>query len=828
MVYRAVYTLKVLHQPDDQSCSFLLLWKDGQRDIYVGDAYPSRLLKDYETWQKHYLRYYRLQARNGIKRSGSLSITPTGDPSQDLRTAEDCFLTTFFRWLGEGAVRKIEQQLQSALIELSQSMTVDQRADAATYPVLAKNAPFLPYQVDLYLACDDVKIQQFPWEQWVVRLVPENIPAGAIRLIRTTKDGVGKQSLNVPRLRLKKARILSILGDDPQLAMHQDWEQLKALRAIATVERVTWNPNASPAEIIQTVFNYIQDDRGWDVLFFTGHSDDVSNRSGTFKLASNVTLAMNDLEEPLEQARKNGLKVAIFNSCSGLRIADSLVRYGIQSVVMREPIRNDAALRFLEYLTQHLLKFNDIHTATLKACGQMRSIDRIGLPSAYLLPSFFSPPNQQPFHIRTVGWKNRLKQWIPTRNEGAALGIILLLSQIVPVKDLLFDLRNLSQAFYRNITHQGVLYNPKPPVHIISINQDSINQAREIKNYSDFQSRPIDRQYLADIITEISNLDAKTVGINYFLNTREENQENFDLSIRKAISKNKIWFILGTDPIARFQANPKTASSDWSLRGSVLFFPWEVALPSDFECGEDCPFAYVSALSYYLNNLAQTNSSPKELPEPDLSSNSSFQEDINDYINSQKVNDQAFFRRFNKSWNARYLIDFSLPPRQVYQRTSSAILLNEGLSNVDLSDQVIFIGAGGYENSDDKFPLPLATRYWQNSNENNFGSEFPNVITGVEIHAYMAHHFLENHLVILIPTLWMIGIAAILGRMINFYMLEQPSKNQHKKILIMMIFGSGIISLQLYISSSIAIPWLLPSIVFVIYTLPIFRREAHE
>ena len=827
MVHRASYTLKVLYQSEEQTCSFLLLWDEGKKDLYVGQPYPEKLLKDYETWQKYYLRYYRLQSNGEVKRSGSLSIAPSGDPSQDLRTAEDTFLNTFHRWLGEGNVREIEQQLQTTLIELSQ--VTAQNGFQTSKGTADSTVP--PYQLDIYFACDAHKIQQLPWENWVARLVPENIPPGTIRLIRTTKDSSQQRTL-LPASKLKKTRVLGILGDDANLALNQDWEQLKSLRAIADVERVTWDPDASAEEKIQTVFNRIQDDRGWDILFFAGHSDDAANRSGTFKLTANVTLAMSDLREQLEQARQQGLQVAIFNSCSGLRLADSLVRYGIQSVVMREPIHSDVALQFLAYLTQQLLAFNDIHRATLMACQQLRSRDRFSFPSAHLLPSFFSPPYQEPFQPKTIGWKHWIKRWLPTRREGVALGAIALLGSMVPVQDLLIDLRYLSQAVYRRTTQQLQQDIPSTAVQVIAVNQESINQALETEKYADFQSRPIDRRYLAEIIDELTHLNAETIGIDYLLHTKEINQSSLNKEIRESVEKKQTLFVLGIDTVDGLGIHKDTANLNWSLQGDMIFtsWIWAISLPVDDDCNKPCPFAYMAALGYRLNQ-SKSNNSSTSLPKPNLDSETSFWADVLDYIskNKSEFNSLLLSQPDFRKWNGQYLVDYSLPPAHVYQRTSSGTLLNEGLSNTDLSNQVILIGAGAYDaaTESDSFSLPLATRYWRRFEPRASDEEFPDVLTGVEVHAYMTHHLLEGHLIPIIPGIWMLGLAALLGRSTTFYMLEQPATKRQKKILILMIVGAGLMSLQLYISANVAIPWLLPSCLFVTYTLPIFQRRPH-
>ncbi len=78
------------------------------------------------------------------------------------------------------------------------------------------------------------------------------------------------------------------------------------------------------------------------------------------------------------------------------------------------------------------------------------------------------------------------------------------------------------------------------------------------------------------------------------------------------------------------------------------------------------------------------------------------------------------------------------------------------------------------------------------------------------------HHLLSQHQVLLIPDWWLIVIAALLGKRVTLWLLQQEQKQRHQwgKGLVSAAAISGIVSLQVYISALLFIPWLLPSVVF--------------
>lgn len=113
----------------------------------------------------------------------------------------------------------------------------------------------------------------------------------------------------------------------------------------------------------------------------------------------------------------------------------------------------------------------------------------------------------------------------------------------------------------------------------------------------------------------------------------------------------------------------------------------------------------------------------------------------------------------------------------------------------------------------------LAIKYWYNHPHQ--------ILTGGEYHAYLVHHFLNQRLVIPLPDLWLILLAALVGA--GTVYLEQNRFLQRQKIVIVLIAGTviySLFSLELYISAAaIALPIFLPISTIWIYVLPRLLKQ---
>jgi len=102
-----------------------------------------------------------------------------------------------------------------------------------------------------------------------------------------------------------------------------------------------------------------------NILFFAGHSSSTGPQ-GEFFLNEFESVTIADLKFALSKAIEKGLKLAIFNSCDGLKLAQDLADLNLPAIiVMRERIPDAAAQYFLDYFLTAFADPNDPKPLTL-------------------------------------------------------------------------------------------------------------------------------------------------------------------------------------------------------------------------------------------------------------------------------------------------------------------------------------------------------------------------------------------------------------------------------------------------------------------------------
>ncbi|WP_413161082.1 CHASE2 domain-containing protein [Capilliphycus salinus ALCB114379] len=811
------FNLKV--QQVEQVCLFELSWGQGQH-LEVKIPYLETLTKFYQEWQDTYLNFYKRPLRGRVVKKGQLSVPV--DWHAKLVEAEAKLLAEFHRWLRHEELFEIRASIAKAASD--------------------------HLRVELSLSVTPLELSRLPWEAWEIGT--EFAASGKIRILRTIYAR-SKRILPAPRQR--KARVLAILGDDTGLDFQVDKQAVKSLSSIAEIVFVGWQPGQSSTQLKTQIAEAIKDARGWDVLFFAGHSNETSLTGGELGIAPNISLSLREIEQPLTLAIQRGLQFALFNSCKGLSLANTLIGLGLSQVaVMREPVHNRVAQEFLLQFLRSLAEYKDAHDAMLAACQFLKLEKQITYPSAYLIPSLFRHPEAPVFRLEPYGWKQKLKRWLPTKTEAIAVGVLCGLSWQLSVQELLLDQRLWVQSVYRQMTLQTPTHSP--PVLMVSIDEESIKRARISA------PRPMNRRYLAQIIDQLALLDSPVVGVDYLLDRHQpENDPILANSVRQAVEKRGTWFIFATKSRSVggwFEVLPEIADPNWSFNGDlrVLGYPPHymslVPLPEE-NSQQRLPLSYLLALGYWVHYESTPNESTPSattIPKPQLDASSQLLSQVRAYLLETTTKDygklfspKAVLHPLTnwayllRQWWLQPIIDFSIPPEQVYQTIPAWQLLEQPSeidSLIDLDQYVILIAPGGYGEAgvetegEDNYPVPSALAYWR-SQQNP--PDLRPILPGGEVHAYMVHHWLNRRLVTPIPDLWMLAIAALLGKG-TVLAVGQISRKQWKKILAMIavsgIYGGA--SLQLYITGGILFPWFLPTLTFWTYIVVAFvERKSY-
>ena len=797
-------------------CSFQLVWGDRNRQESQLH-FPDKLHHAYIDWQAAYDDYYKhfsgsnnrdTASEDGVDVRGKVVSKGTVHKPVDRRLTlvqtEAGLLDIFKQWLRSEQLYSLRNVLLQAVFN-TQQLNHD------------------PKRVEVFLTATPAKLARLPWEIWDLGS-EVNFP-GAMQIIRTPSQ-IKPQTL-LPQH--SQIRLLAILGDDSGLDFTKDKDAIRSLEPKVKVEFEGWrgsDDNAS--DVKQRICQAIENEAGWDVLFFAGHSNESELVGGEIAIAPNVGITAKELTPFLSIARQRGLKLAIFNSCKGVDIAEALINLGLhQVIVMRERIHDAVAPRFLKHFARALTTHQDCLDAVQAARTALKK--NLDFKSADLVPSLFAHPATTWFAIPQTGLKYQLRRRLPTWREAVSLGGLILMGLLPPAQDLLIDIRVYAQALYRQATAQI----PPPgesPVTLVQIDSNSLNLA-------DVQHRrPIDRGYLADLLATLTDLEAPVVGIDYILddyaqqeiqvlNTVPENgSQQLQQAIQEAQSQDTqlVFGYYAHEDKDRGQISEALIKPELAVHGEINFFRWylEMLPAAALNCPPPaCPFAYQLALDF-----ARTQSEPQrwDIDEVnDKSDLSTFRQSSQHWMETWEWLSQLqlpvinqFSTSFLQSW-LHPILDFSIPPSVAYQKVIAHDLLKaadqEELSTTAIQNSVVIVAPGGYEEAgvqeegQDNFGLPSGIQAW--SNQERF--------TAGEAHAYMLHHFLTRHLVYPIPDVWLILLAAWLGKEVRIRFPNVKVKQQRQLWQWAIASGGyGVIGLQIYISAGILLPWLLPNLMF--------------
>jgi hypothetical protein len=795
----------------EQTCVFELSWGLGQH-LTARLTYPQTLANFYQAWRHTYLQFYNSGLRARSQWSGVIAA-PAVDWRAQLVQAEAQLLSEFHYWLNSADLLAIRRELARAAQQESENAVVD-----------------------VFLTCDCPDLARLPWETW--EIATEFAVANPIRIVRT--PATIRNQAQPPRQR-GKMRMLAILGDDSGLNFQADRQAVRSLSKVVEIQFVGWQQGQSEADLKQQIQRAIADPQGWDILFFAGHSNETNLTGGELAIAPQQSILVSEIAPQLVQAREQGLQFAIFNSCNGLSIAQTLIDLGLSQVaVMREPIHNRVAQEFLIHFLQSMAAYQDVHAALLSACQQLKLERNLTYPSAYLIPSLFRHPNAAPFRLQPFGWRQRLRQWTPTQPEAIALMVLLLLGWLPPLQSWLLEQRVWLQAVYRQQTGQ-VDRTARPPILVVQVDDDSIRRD-QIK-----QVNPMDRAYLARLVDQLAHLDARVIGIDFLLDRHTNADDRLRQSLETAVRQRGVWLVFAARQKEGqwISVLPDLARTTWSLQGDMWLPYWYVRpLPWSDRTPPSLSYWLATAQRLQQSHLPPAAAALPKPPQPQLNSSESLANQVKQYLD-QLPGGQPFVSQAMRlqpitalSYLVRHrwlqpILDFSIPPHQVYATIPAWQLLAQpdtGLQThhlASLQQTIVILAPGGYDEAgiltsgEDNLPVPTALAYWRqqlNLTDQQRG------FTGGEAHAYMAHHFLNQRLVIPIPDLWLIGLAAVLGKALSLrWRSDHPQR--WRLFLVGGTMGYGLISLQAYLSAAILLPWLLPTLTLWIYVLPHWRSK---
>ena len=336
--------------------SIELLDSDNQSLMKKICQLPSELelLELSRRWQVCYQDYYEF--RGWYSRGTSLEddedpdeISQAGITNVSSRSGEELLLLSeelinrFNGWLKTQQFNEIEMQLRSRLA--------------------------LHEKIRLVVETESEQLRKLPWARW--KFIEDYRQAG-LAVSNLNRLRLDKLTITQPR---EKVRILCIIGNSEDIDTGADRKQLKRLRGAT----LTFLDQPSAEELNDRLW-----ERGWDILFFAGHSS--SRVKGCIKVNQNESLTIEELKYALSKAIENNLKLVIFNSCDGLKLARDLADLNIPAaLVMRESVPDAVAQKFLKYFLQAFCRGDSLDVSVRKATERLQGIEK-EFPCASWLP----------------------------------------------------------------------------------------------------------------------------------------------------------------------------------------------------------------------------------------------------------------------------------------------------------------------------------------------------------------------------------------------------------------------------------------------------------
>ncbi|MBD2181068.1 CHASE2 domain-containing protein [Aerosakkonema funiforme] len=399
--------------------------------------------------------------------------------------------------------------------------------------------------IRVIIQTDNLELRRLPWHLWDF-FDSKSHPKAEVAVSAPEYDQLQKRATMKA-----KVRILAILGDNEGIDLDKDREFLARL------------PETEIVFLVKPQRQDINDqlwEQDWDILFFAGHSR-TKKKTGEIYINKNEKLAINDLKYGLGKAIQRGLKLAIFNSCDGLGLANELEELQIgQIIVMRERVPDKVAQEFLKYFLSAFAEGQSLYLSVRSARERLHD-DGIEdkYPGATWLPVICQHPAEVP-----PTWKELLK----TSEIQRRLSFRTVLLASLLVTGLLIGIRHfrilqpIELWAFDHLMRQRP-YNDKldPRLLIVTVTEEDLEYQKQMK--MERQSESLSDQALAGVLDKITPHKPRVIGLDLY---RESPVKLKYPNLEKHLKKNErligICQVGGTSPPPEIQEEERLGFSD--------------------------------------------------------------------------------------------------------------------------------------------------------------------------------------------------------------------------------------------------------------------------
>lgn len=246
-------------------------------------------------------------------------------------------------------------------------------------------------EVRVIIQTKDPQLRVLPWHVWGF-FADASVP---VEIALSTPEFTPPPRRE--KTKHNRVRILVVVGDRTGLEQYADRQNYSDLDLIKL--------HLNDAEILslieptpETFRDTLWQNQGWDILFFDGHSNSNFERAtGWININAQDTLTIPEFKNALKTAIQNGLKIAFFNSCNGLGLANELEELKLpQMIVMRERIPDKVAQDFLRYFLTEFASNQPFYTSVLLARQKIEDAWDKKYPGVSWLPIICQNPAVKP------------------------------------------------------------------------------------------------------------------------------------------------------------------------------------------------------------------------------------------------------------------------------------------------------------------------------------------------------------------------------------------------------------------------------------------------
>jgi branched-chain amino acid transport system substrate-binding protein len=327
----------------------------------------------YNNWQQHYLKLEE------ICRTCRLEID-TDDESDRLLPPEDYQLV---RQNCDRLAASLKDEMNGWLNSSANGFGFERIRHQLVAQLQTPN-------IRLLIQTSNPQLQRLPWHLWNLFNWQDD------RRIEVAFSPIEYQE--IPSISWQESiRILAILGNSKGINIQTDKAHLQKLAASSSC--FLEQPKLRELE------EKLRDKEGWDILVFAGHSQsDRTGERGRIYINDKESLSLGELRNAFGSAIQSRLKLAIFNSCDGLGLANELSKLNIpQAIVMREPVPDEVAHLFLEFFLEEFGKNEPVYQAVRIARERLESIEN-KLPYATWLPTIYQHPTVENRRVSSDLW----------------------------------------------------------------------------------------------------------------------------------------------------------------------------------------------------------------------------------------------------------------------------------------------------------------------------------------------------------------------------------------------------------------------------------------